>query len=129
MRLAFLGPAGTFGEEAALRYCPEADFVPCPSHAAVAAAVERGDADQGVVAIENLLTGSVAETLDILIHDTALQIQAELVHPIEHNLAVRPGTTSFDAIRVVYSHPQAFGQCKRFLEASLPNATFEAALS
>src|SRR5205085_1163737 len=44
-------------------------------------------------------------------------------------LAVRPGTTSFDTIRVVYSHPQAFGQCKRFLEASLPNATFEAALS
>ena len=128
MRLAFLGPPGTFGEEAALRYAPAAESVPCPSHAAVAAAVERGDADEGVVAIENLLTGSVAETLDILIHDTNLQIQAELLLPIVHNLAVKPGTALPD-VKVVYSHPQAFGQCKVFLERCLPLATFEAALS
>lgn len=128
MKLAFLGPAGTFGEEAALRYAPAAAMLPCPSHAAVAAAVESGAADQGVVAIENLLNGSVAETLDILIHETTLQIQAELVLPIQHNLVAKPGTKLAD-VRVVFSHPQALGQCRRFLERELPQAQAEAALS
>ncbi|MGE5596114.1 MAG: prephenate dehydratase domain-containing protein, partial [Hyphomicrobiales bacterium] len=92
MRVAYLGPAGTFGEEAALRYARGEELLPFPSHGAVAAAVESGMADAGVVAIENSINGSVAETLDILIHETSLQIQAELVLPIVHNLVARPGT-------------------------------------
>ena len=128
MKLAFLGPAGTFGEEAAMRYDPGADLLPFPSHAAVAAAVESGKADIGVVAIENSINGSVAETLDILIHETTLQIQAELVLPIELNLVARPGTRSAD-VRVIYSHPQPLGQCRKFLESSFPTAQLEAALS
>jgi prephenate dehydratase len=128
MRLAFLGPRGTNGEEAALRFAPDAEPVPCPSHAAVVAAVEAGSADQGIVAIENLLTGSVAETLDLLIHETSLRIQAELRLPIEHNLVVKRGT-KLDQIRVVYSHPQAFGQCRKFLTERLPAVATEAALS
>jgi len=128
MKVAFLGPAGTFGEEAAMRYAPGAEMVPCASHAAVAAAVDAGKADAGVMAIENSLNGSVAETLDILIHDTTLQIQKELVIPIEHNLAVRPGTKP-EAIKVIYSHPQALGQCRQFLERNYPEAQPEAALS
>ncbi len=128
MRLAYLGPPGTFGEEAALRFAPEAEHLPFPSHAAVAAAVESGMADAGVVAIENSLSGSVAESLDILIHDTSLQIQNELVLPIEHNLVARPGTRA-DAVKVIYSHPQAFGQCRKFLARCFPRAQHEAALS
>jgi prephenate dehydratase len=128
MRLAFLGPAGTFGEEMALRYAPDAELLPFPSHAAVAAAVERGLADEGLVAVENLLNGSVAETLDILIHETTLQIQAELLLPIEHNLVAKPGTKR-EQVRVVYSHPQALGQCRKFLERELPAAQLEASLS
>ncbi|MEX1103827.1 MAG: prephenate dehydratase domain-containing protein, partial [Dehalococcoidia bacterium] len=127
-RLAYLGPPGTFGEEAALRFDPGAEHVPFPSHAAVAAAVESGMADAGLVAIENSLSGSVAETLDILIHDTELQIQNELVLPIEHNLVARTGTRA-DQIRVIYSHPQTFGQCRKFLERCFPKAQHEAALS
>ena len=127
-RVAFLGPRGTFGEQAALAYAPDAELVPCPSHAAVAAAVSGGDADEGVVAIENSINGSVAETLDILIHDTALHIQHELLVPILHNLIAAPGTSIQD-IEVVYSHTQALGQCRRFLESELPDATPEAALS
>src|SRR5215207_6158069 len=95
-RLAYLGPPGTFGEEAALRFGPGAQLLPFPSHAAVASAVESGMADAGVVAIENSLNGSVAETLDILIHETTLQIQAELVLPIEHQLVAAPGTSPGD---------------------------------
>lgn len=127
-RVAYLGPAGTFGEEAALRYAPDAELFPFPSHAAVAVAVESGMADEGVVAIENSINGSVAETLDILIHDTALQIQHELVLPVEHNLVVAPETTVSD-VKVIYSHPQALGQCRGFLERCFPKATVEAALS
>src|SRR5690606_38422531 len=113
MRLAFLGPAGTFGEEAALRYAPDATLVPFASHAAVAAAVDSGEADEGVVAIENFLNGSVAETLDILIHETTLRIQYELVLPIVHHLFAAKGTNLAD-ITVVYSHTQALGQCRGF---------------
>lgn len=128
MRLAYLGPPGTFGEEAARQYAPGAEHLPFPSHAAVAAAVESGMADAGLVAIENSLSGSVAETLDILIHDTTLQIQSELVLPIEHNLVAAPGTRA-DHVKVIYSHPQAFGQCRKFLERCFPRAQHEAALS
>lgn len=128
MRLAFLGPAGTFGEEAARRYAPDAELIPCPSHAAVAAAVESGKADRGVVAIENALSGSVAETLDVLIHDTTLEIQAELVLPVVHNLVVKPGVRS-EQVKVIFSHPQVFGQCRKFIESRFPRTQVEAALS
>ncbi|MCK9519080.1 MAG: prephenate dehydratase [Dehalococcoidia bacterium] len=128
MRVAYLGPAGTFGEEAAIRFAPEAERLPFPSHAAVAAAVESGMADLGVVAIENSINGSVAETLDILIHETELRIQAELVLPIVHNLVVKPATNA-DMVKVIYSHPQALGQCRKFIERCFPKAQLEAALS
>lgn len=127
-RLAYLGPPGTNGELAAIQFDAAAERVPFPSHAAVAAAVEAGDADAGVVAIENLINGSVQETLDILIHETTLTIQAELLLPIEHTLVVRPGTRLAD-IAVVLSHPQALGQCRRFLQRELPGAAVVAALS
>jgi len=127
-RIAYLGPPGTNGEEAAIRRDAAAEHVPCSSHAAVAAAVESGAADEGVVAIENSINGSVAETLDILIHETQLQIQAEIVVPIEHVLIVKPGTKP-DEIRLIYSHPQALGQCRRYLESRFPGVPLDAALS
>lgn len=128
MRLAYLGPPGTFGDEAAHAYQPTAERVACPSHAAVAAAVESGRADEGIVAIENSLNGSVSETLDILIHDTSLKIKAEVVIPVVLNLIARPGARIGD-ITVILSHPQPFGQSRRFLEAHFPAAQIEAALS
>ena len=128
MRVAYLGPPGTFGEEAAIRYAPEAELVPYASHAAVAGAVEAGEADEGVMAIENFLNGSVAETLDILIHETTLRIQHELVLPIEHHLIIPRGQAG-EPISVIYSHTQALGQCRTFLEREYPEAHLEAALS
>ena len=128
MRLAFLGPAGTFGEEAAMRYAPDAELLPFPSHPAVAAAVESGMADTGVVAIENLINGSVPETLDILIHESTLHIQAELLIPVVLHLVVKPGTRA-DAVKVIFSHAVALGQCRRFVERCFPKAQMEAALS
>ncbi|HET7737612.1 MAG TPA: prephenate dehydratase domain-containing protein, partial [Tepidiformaceae bacterium] len=63
-RIAYLGPPGTNGEEAAIRRDQDAEHLPRASHRAVATAVESGEADEGVVAIENSINGSVAETLD-----------------------------------------------------------------
>jgi len=111
-----------------MRYAPGAEMLPFPSHAAVAAAVESGMADVGVVAIENLINGSVSETLDILIHETTLEIQAELLLPVVHNLVARPGTRA-DQVHVIFSHTQALGQCRKFLERCFPKAQVEAALS
>ena len=114
MKLAYLGPPGTFSEEAALKYNEKADLVPFYSVPAVAAAVETGLAEEGVVAIENSLEGSVTDTLDLLIHESKLLIRRELVLPIEHHLLAKPGTKALE-IEAVFSHPQALAQCRRFL--------------
>lgn len=127
-RLAYLGPPGTFTEEAALRYQAAAQLLPFASEAAVASAVESGMADEGVLAIENSLEGSVTRTLDVLIHETQLIIRHELILPIEHCLIVPPGTTAED-VRVIYSHPQGLNQCRKFTERCFPKAAQEAALS
>jgi len=127
-RLAYLGPPGTFSEEAASRYDASAELLPFATEAAVAAAVESGAADEGVLAIENSLEGSVTRTLDVLLHDSSLSIRHELVLPIEHCLIVRPGTKR-EQITSVHSHPQSLNQCRKYLEANFPNARQEASLS
>lgn len=127
-RLAYLGPPGTFTEQAALLHDPHAERLPFATVAAVASAVDSGMADEGIVAIENSLEGSVTDTLDILIHESRLAIRRELVLPIEHCLLARPGATAAD-IDTIFSHPQALGQCRRFLERCFPKARLEASLS
>ena len=127
-RVAYLGPPGTFTEEAALRHDPQAQLIPFLSIPAVAAAVDKGMADEGVVAIENSIEGSVTDTLDLLIHESSLVIGKELVLPIEQQLLVKPGTRA-EEVKVIYSHPQALAQCRRFLERCFPKAQVVAALS
>ena len=127
-RIAYLGPPGTFTEEAALLYDPSAQLLPFASVAAVVAAVDSGMAEEGVVAIENSIEGSVTDTLDILIHESRLSIRWELVLPIEHYLLVRPGMQAAD-VKVLLSHPQALGQCRRFVERCFAKAEVVAALS
>lgn len=127
-QLAFLGPAGTFGEVAALSFAPEAEHVPLHSHGAVITAIAEGRYERGVVAIENSLDGSVPETLDGLIREPRVFIAAETALPIRHSLIAAEGTSLAD-IRVIYSHPVALGQCRRFLERELPDIDAEAALS
>ena len=127
-RVAYLGPAGTFAEAATLKYDPEAQLLPFPSIAAVAAAVDSGMAEEGVVPIENSLEGSVTDTLDLLIHESRLSIRHELVIPIEHCLLVKPGASVQD-VKAIFSHPQALGQCRRFIERCFPSVQAVAALS
>lgn len=127
-RIAYLGPPGTFTEEAALLYADKAQLIPFSSVPAVASAVDTEMAEEGVVAIENSLEGSVTDTLDLLIHESKLLIRHELVLPIEHHLLVKIGTETTE-IEVIFSHPQALAQCRHFLERCFPQAQIVAALS
>ncbi len=127
-RLAYLGPPGTYSEQAALDHDNEAVLLPFPSIPAAASAVDSGEADECVVPIENSLQGAVTFTLDLLIHDSMLVIRNELVVPINHCLIVKPGA-NFDEIKRVYSHPQSLGQCQKFLRKRLPRAESIASMS
>ena len=131
MRLAYLGPPGTFTEEA-LMACPESDgaeLVPLATVPEVVAAVDTGTVDGGVVPIENSIEGSVSITLDTLAFDTGgVTIQREVVLPIRHALLGRPGV-ALDAIRAVVSHPHATAQCRTFVAENLPQAEIRAANS
>lgn len=127
-KMAYLGPPGTFGEQAALQFAPDASLVPFPSHGAVVAAVAKGEMDDGLVPIENSLEGAVNDSLDALLQAENVRIRAELVLPIEHCLVAAQGTQMQD-IEVIMSHPQALAQCRTFLEEKLPVVRLEAALS
>ena len=126
--LAFLGPAGTYTEEAALLYDPGAELRPCPSITAVGLAVASGETAQGVVPIENSIEGSVNFTLDLLVSEASIFISNEIVLPIEHYLMGKPGTRLAD-VEVIYSHPQALAQCRDYLERNFYNAARSASLS
>ncbi len=127
--IAYLGPAGTWSEAAALRFGGgNARLLPFTSMGGVVSAVETGLADSGVLPVENSLEGAVGTTLDLLIHETRLRIMAEVVEPIRHMLLARPGTR-VEEITVLRSHPQALAQCRRFIERVLPKVTTAASLS
>jgi prephenate dehydratase len=129
-QVGYLGPRGTFAEEALLSQpdLAEATAVPLRTVPAVLTAVERGDVDLGLVPIENSIEGTVTVTLDTLAFDTELLVQREVDLPISLHLCAKPGT-GLDAIRTVVSHPNPFGQCRTWLMRKLPNADLEAANS
>jgi prephenate dehydratase len=129
MATAYLGPRGTFSEDAAVSYAGEdGDLMPFASIPALTAAVETGLADEAVLPIENSIEGSISTTLDLLIHETPLKIKAELVVPVRLCLITPPSATLAD-IKIVKSHPNPFGQSRRFLDRCLPKAEQVAALS
>ena len=128
-RYAFLGPAGTFSEEALLALgIEDLETLACGSIGDVFEAVERGQADAGIVPIENSVEGSVPATLDALAFDTKLEIQNELVLDIHHALITAPGA-DLAAVKTIASHPQATGQSRRWLARHLPGRTVIAANS
>jgi prephenate dehydratase len=121
-RIAFLGPPGTFTEEALLTQADLAggELVPLRSVPDVLAAVERGDADLAVVPIENSIEGTVNVTLDTLTFDADLLVQREIVLSVQLNLLAMPGSSIADISKVV-SIPHATAQCRAFLLRELPN--------
>ncbi len=119
LRVAYLGPEATFTHQAALkRFGSQVTFVSCGGIADVFSEVEKGNADFGVVPIENSIEGAVTHTLDMFL-DADLNICAQIILDITHNLLSRSKSS---AIKRVYSNPQVFGQCRIWLQQHLPNA-------
>jgi prephenate dehydratase len=131
MRIAFLGPAGTFSEDALLAAAADADIDPQPRPSVYAAirAVVEGEADRALVPFENSIEGAVRSTLDTLAFEAeGVAIAGEHDHPIRNSLIART-EIPLDRIEVVLSHPQASAQCARFIREELPGAIVRAAAS
>ena len=114
MELGYLGPAGTFSEEAANSYLAGRGTArPYPSIPLLLKAAENKEISQALVPLENSLEGSVSPTLSALV-TTPLLITAEVILPITHFLAMRPGTKK---PKRVLSHPHALAQCSDYLDS------------
>ena len=127
-KIAYLGPAGSFSEQAAIERCNSCEYVPVESIPMVASVVAAGGADEGVVPIENSIEGAVTFTVDLLIHDSDLMITGETIVPIKQCLSAKD-TVSLEDIEVVFSHPQSLSQCREYLGRNLPQAELVASLS
>ncbi len=121
LRVAFLGPEGTFTHLAARhQFGGSSQALPQGTIQAVFQAVERARADYGVVPVENATEGAVDSTLDAFL-ESPLRICAEILLPVDQALLVRPGL-DLASVRRVYSHAQGLGQCSRWLESHIPRA-------
>jgi len=115
-RVAFQGERGAFSEEAAVKLLgEEISLVPRPTFETAFSAIRDGAADYILAPIENSLAGSVHRSFDLLV-DSRLNILAEVIIPVAHNLIAAPGT-KFEEIAVVESHPVALAQCEQFFAA------------
>lgn len=124
LSVAYLGPAGTFSEDAlrAATSGVEVESVPAATVHDAILAVGSGDVDRALVPFENAIEGSVRPTLDTLAFEASgLTIAGEHDHPIRHALIART-ELELGAIEAVVSHPQPSAQCARFLREELPQA-------
>jgi prephenate dehydratase len=124
MRIAFLGPVGTYGEQAAIRLCAlegiEApQFMPQVGIRAVVKAVAEGRCEAAVVPVENSVEGGVTACMDALWEHPELRVARALVLPIRHALL---GSGPLEGVSEVLSHPQALAQCSQWLGEQLPTA-------
>jgi prephenate dehydratase len=122
MKIAYLGPAGTFTEDALVEAWGQESFEPLRTptvHDAIVA-VEQGDADRALVPFENSIEGSVRSTLDTLAFEAkAVSIVGEHDFEVRAHLIAREAT-GMEQIEAVLSHPQPLAQCARFLREELP---------
>ncbi|MBX3314341.1 MAG: prephenate dehydratase [Actinobacteria bacterium] len=130
VRVGFLGPRGTFTEQALLTQpdLAAAHLVPYPTMAEVLRAAEAGEVDHGFVAIENSIEGTVNVTSDVLTFDVDVMIQREVVLNVQQHLLGVPGAT-LEGVREVVSYPHATAQVRDFLHRELPDVVTRAANS
>lgn len=128
-KMGYLGPPGTFTEEALLKYknIPAEETKEYKTISEVIGAIGR-EVEAGIVPVENSLEGSVNITLDILARESNLVITGEVIIPVFHHLLGKGGVRP-QGIRYLYSHPQAVAQCRIFIEKHLPQAEAEVTLS
>jgi chorismate mutase/prephenate dehydratase len=127
LSVAFLGPMGTFSEEAANKqFGGLTSPVQCASIDDVFRLVESAQVDYGVVPVENSTEGAVGRTLDLLM-GTSLHICGEIALPVHHNLLSRQSDKT--GIKKLYSHAQSLAQCHEWLNLNLPGVELQAVVS
>ena len=134
VKIAYLGPQGTFTEEALNKYISsiksedEIEKVPCATMQEVIRSVDRGEVVEGIVPIENSLEGSVNITLDFLTFESEAKIVREITIPIRHSL-IGKENMAVSKIKKIISHPHATAQCKNFISTHLKGVEIIAANS
>jgi len=115
VKAAFQGERGAYSESAVYAFFGfSAEVKPCRDFKAVFESVRKQETPFGVVPIENSLEGSINQTYDLFLNYD-LKVCGEVIVKIEHCLIANP-STSLEAVKAVYSHPQALAQCRNFLE-------------
>jgi prephenate dehydratase len=141
-KISYLGPEGTFTEEALIKYLSKAVTLKGGNHNQIAEitkiayptitevirSVDRGEADHGVIPIENSIEGSVNLTQDVLTFESEAKIIAEIAIPIKHHL-IGLTKSSLKNIKKIISHPHATAQCRIYLSQHFPDAEIIAANS
>lgn len=123
LSIAYLGPEATYTHIAAMNHFNySGKFLPQTNISEIFAEVERGACQYGVVPVENSIEGAVNHTLDLLF-ESEVKIVAEKFQIISHDLMSETG--DIDDIKVIYSHPQPFAQCRNWLQRNVPNAVLE----
>ena len=126
MKIAYLGPKGSFSHHVVQTAFPKEELQAFANITDVIKAYEQGLVDYSVVPVENSIEGSVHESLDYLFHQARIQAVAEIVQPIHQQLMVVPGQSKIEKI---FSHPQALAQGKKFIEEHYPEAQLEVTAS
>jgi len=112
-RISFQGERGAYSEAASVSFFEdEIETIPCPTFADVLKNTENGTSDYSILPVENSLEGSVGESNDLLL-STKLHVTGEIYNRIHHCLI---GTGAIGDIDTIYSHPQALGQCRQFIQ-------------
>ena len=126
MKIAYLGPKGSFSHHVVQTAFPKEELHAFANITDVIKAYEQGLVDYSVVPVENSIEGSVHESLDYLFHQADIQAVAEIVQPIHQQLMAVPGQSKIEKI---FSHPQALAQGKKFIEEHYPEAQLEVTAS
>ncbi|NQI70119.1 prephenate dehydratase [Streptococcus suis] len=126
MQVAYLGPRGSFTHQVAQQAFPSADLQAFGTITEVIKAYETGQVVYSVIPVENSIEGSVHETIDYLFHQAEIHAVAEIVQPIAQQLLA---TSADKAIEVIYSHPQAIAQGKKYILEHFPTARIEVTAS
>ncbi|MGV3163041.1 prephenate dehydratase [Streptococcus hyovaginalis] len=122
MQVAYLGPRGSFTHQVAQQAFPEADLQAFGTITEVVKAYETGLVTYSVIPVENSIEGSVHETIDYLFHQAEIHAVAEVIQPIAQQLLA---TAPHKGIEVIYSHPQAIAQGKKYVQQHFPKARLE----
>ena len=126
VKYTYLGPAGTFCEQALLTLPgpaaePEHNRIPATNVDAALQLVRDGEVDAAVVPIENSVEGGVSATLDAIAAGDSLHIVAEAVIPVTFQLAALPGIERLEEIQTISTHGHAWAQCRQWAQTTIPN--------